>query len=157
MRPKTYNIFCFFWSSTQNIEKYSRALFAVRIPAGTRFVLASDGGKAEAGKVRWNLATLMPNRSRKVSVTLMSGREGTVTNTTTATAMCAEGVRASASTIVAGIPAVLLEVIDIDDPVEVGCRTTSDIPKRILLLRQSGSCWSPDYWDRFRYSQIKLE
>ena len=95
-----------------------------RIPAGTRFVSASNGGKVEAGKVRWNLATLMPNRSRKVSVTLMPDREGKVTNAATATAKCAEGMRASASTIVSGIPAVLLEVIDIDDPVEVGNQTT---------------------------------
>jgi uncharacterized repeat protein (TIGR01451 family) len=94
------------------------------IPAGTRFVSATDGGKVEAGKIRWNLPTIMPNRSRKVSVTLMPDREGSVTNTATATAKCAEGMRASASTIVAGIPAVLLEVIDVVDPVEVGDQTT---------------------------------
>ena len=95
-----------------------------RIPAGTRFVSATEGGKAVAGKVSWNLTKMMPNRSRKVGLTLMPDREGTVNNTATAMAKCAENVRASASTVVAGIPAVLLEVIDIEDPIEVGDNET---------------------------------
>lgn len=95
-----------------------------QLPLGVKFVSASNGGKAVAGKVRWNLRTIMPNRSRKVSVTLMPDRAGTLTNTVSATATCAEGVRASVKTTVAGIPAVLLEVIDIDDPIEIGGNTT---------------------------------
>jgi uncharacterized repeat protein (TIGR01451 family) len=95
-----------------------------QLPVGVKFVSASDRGKAAAGKVQWNLGTLMPDRSRKVSVTVMPNEAGTLTNTVRATATCAEGVRASVKTSVAGIPAVLLEVIDIDDPVEVGSQTT---------------------------------
>ena len=95
-----------------------------QLPLGVKFVSASNGGKALAGKVRWNLGTLMPDRSRKVSVTVMPNEAGTLTNTVRATATCAEGVRASVKTSVAGIPAVLLEVIDIYDPVELGNRTT---------------------------------
>jgi uncharacterized repeat protein (TIGR01451 family) len=54
----------------------------------------------------------------------MPNKAGTITNYVTAAATCAEGVRASVKTSVAGIPAVLLEVIDIDDPVEIGGQTT---------------------------------
>jgi uncharacterized repeat protein (TIGR01451 family) len=54
-------------------------------------------------------------------MTVIPNRPGTTfTNTVKATATCAEGVRASVKTTVAGIPAVLLEVIDVDDPVELG-------------------------------------
>lgn len=95
-----------------------------QLPLGAKFVSASDGGRAAAGKVRWNLGTLVPNRSRKVSVTVMPDKAGILTNTVSATATCAEGVRASVKTSVVGIPAVLLEAIDIVDPVEVGNRTT---------------------------------
>jgi uncharacterized repeat protein (TIGR01451 family) len=96
-----------------------------QLPLGTRFASASDLGKVVAGKVRWDLGTLMPDSSRKVSMTVIPNRPGTtLTNTVKATATCAEGVRASVKTTVAGIPAVLLEVIDVDDPVELGGQMT---------------------------------
>jgi uncharacterized repeat protein (TIGR01451 family) len=95
-----------------------------RIPAGVRSVIASNGGRPMAGKVQWNIGTLMPGGSRKVNVTFTPENAGMVTDTAGATATCAEGVTASAKTSVAGIPAVLLEVIDIDDPVELGKQTT---------------------------------
>ena len=94
------------------------------VPMGARFVSATAGGRLMQSKVVWNLGTLSAGSSRTVSLTLMPERAGTVTNTAMAKATCAEGVRDSASTEVAGIPAVLLEVIDVDDPVEVGSQTT---------------------------------
>lgn len=94
------------------------------LPTGTKFVSATNGGKAVAGKVKWNIASLKPNASSNVSVTVMPSKAGTFTNVATATATCAEGVRATTRTIIAGIPAILLEVIDIDDPIELGNNTT---------------------------------
>ena len=47
-----------------------------------------------------------------------------LTNKVSATAYCADAVNASAETDVKAIPAVLLEVVDVTDPVEVGTRTT---------------------------------
>jgi uncharacterized repeat protein (TIGR01451 family) len=95
-----------------------------QLPAGVKFVSASDSGKAMGGKVQWNLGTLMPGRSHMVSVTVMPNEAGTLTNTVTANATCAEDVRASVKTVVAGISAVLLEVIDIEDPIEIGSQET---------------------------------
>lgn len=95
-----------------------------QLPAGVKFVSATDGGIAQAGRVRWNLGTLAAGASRKVSVTVMPDQPATLTNTVTATATCAEGVKASVKTAVAGIPAVLLEVIDVDDPIRVGNNET---------------------------------
>ena len=94
------------------------------VPAGTKFVSATNGGKLSAGKVIWNLDALNPNQKRTVSMTVMPASAGTVKNTAAAKAVCAEGVTASASTDITGISAVLLEVIDIDDPIEVGGQTT---------------------------------
>ena len=95
-----------------------------QIPSGTKFVSATDGGTITAGKVVWNMGALRPGDSRKISVTVMPNSAGTITNTVMAKATCAEGVRASAKTSISGIPAVLLEVIDIDDPIEIGGQTT---------------------------------
>jgi len=90
------------------------------VPAGTRWVSASDGGNLVGNKIVWNLGTLAPNASRRMSVKLTGSQIGKVTNTATAKAYCANPVSASASTDVKGIPAILLECVDIEDPVEVG-------------------------------------
>jgi uncharacterized repeat protein (TIGR01451 family) len=95
-----------------------------RLPTGVQSVVASDGGRVSGGVVVWNLGTLGAGRSRTLSVSMMPGQIGTLTNRASAKATCAAGVSASTSTSVAGIPAVLLEVIDIDDPVEIGSNTT---------------------------------
>jgi len=94
------------------------------LPAGAKFVSATGGGQMTAGKVTWKLGTLAAGSSKKLSVTVMPEKSGTYTDVATATATCAEGVRASAQTVIAGIPAVLLEVIDIEDPIEIGSNTT---------------------------------
>ncbi|MGD9110314.1 MAG: DUF11 domain-containing protein [Phycisphaerales bacterium] len=94
------------------------------LPAGAKFVSATGGGRLAAGKVTWKMASLAAGSSRKVSVTVMPEKSGTYTDVATATATCAEGVRASAQTVITGIAAVLLEVIDIDDPIELGANDT---------------------------------
>jgi uncharacterized repeat protein (TIGR01451 family) len=94
------------------------------LPGGTKFISATGGGGLRGSKVVWELGTLNPGANRKISLTVMPSGAGTVRNVAKATATCAEGVSATASTEITGIPAVLLEVIDIDDPIEVGSNTT---------------------------------
>lgn len=96
------------------------------LPAGTRFVSASQGGAHMNGKVTWDLGTLKVNQSRTVSVTVMPEQMGTIRNTVTATAHCATA-SAQVTTLVKGIPAILLEVVDVGDPIEVGSNITYDI------------------------------
>lgn len=96
------------------------------LPAGATFVEASDGGRFADGKVTWNLGTLEPKASRKVTITLKSTQRGQIKNTATAQAFCAEAT-AEASTPIKGIPAILLEVVDNPDPIEVGGTTTYTI------------------------------
>jgi len=93
------------------------------VPSGTTFVSATGGGRLVGGKVTWNLGTLAVNASRKVSVRLTATRSGTVRNTATVTATCAEASD-GASTVVKGIPAILLECVDLEDPIEVGAKET---------------------------------
>ncbi len=95
------------------------------VPATTSFVSATNGGRLAGDSVVWNLGTLEPGQSRKVSMTVKSSTLTTVNNSAAASAVCAEGVTARATTEVVGIPAILLEVVDRDggvdyDPVEVG-------------------------------------
>jgi len=94
------------------------------IPANVTSMKATVGAKLVGSKIVWALGTLGPNASKTVRVSFTPLKEGTLTNTVTAKAYCAESVTTTAKTTIAAIPAVLLEVIDIKDPVEVGGRTT---------------------------------
>lgn len=88
-------------------------------------VVASDGGQVATGRVTWNLGALAPGASRKLTVSFKPAGAGEFKNEAKATAVCAAaGAAASAATQISGIPAVLLEVIDVDDPIEVGKNET---------------------------------
>lgn len=83
------------------------------------FVKASDNGQFANGKVTWAIGTLAPGASKSVDVSFVGKKAGTIKDDAVATAYCAEA-RASASTEVRGVPAILLEVVDQADPIEVG-------------------------------------
>jgi uncharacterized repeat protein (TIGR01451 family) len=94
------------------------------VPAGVSNIRADNSGALANNVITWNLGNLAPNTSKKVSVSYVPGKDGEYCNTAKAVATCAEPVTASACTGVEGIPAVLLEVIDVDDPIEVGKNET---------------------------------
>lgn len=97
------------------------------LPAGTRWVKASDGGQVHGRALRWNIGNLGPGQSRSVSVTVTASRIGDVRNIATARAYCADNVSAEAITSIQGIPAILLEVVDLTDPIEIGNETVYQI------------------------------
>ena len=94
------------------------------VPAGVSDIKASNGGTLAGGILTWRIGDLAPNASKKVSVAYTPEKGGNYQNTAKATAVCAEAASASAATVAEGIPAVLLEVIDVDDPIEVGRNET---------------------------------
>ena len=93
------------------------------LPANATFVQASEGGRMARGKVTWQLGTLAPGASKTASVTLRMSTRGTVLNLATANAYCAKAAD-QATTAVKGIPAILLECVDVEDPIEVGAKVT---------------------------------
>ncbi len=92
----------------------------VPIPAGSQFVSASNGGRASATSVVWTFGSLDPKANKTFSVCFNPSGIGSVAATASAKATCADATAARAATDVEGIPAVLLEVIDVNDPVLVG-------------------------------------
>ena len=90
------------------------------VPAGAKFVSATSNGQFSEDSVVWKLADLGAGKSVKISATFSAGDSGVFNDKAIAEAYCADPVSASASTKVVGIPAILLEVIDIKDPVSVG-------------------------------------
>ncbi|MCK6459668.1 MAG: DUF11 domain-containing protein [Planctomycetes bacterium] len=94
------------------------------LPADTKFVQASEGGTLDGGVVRWRLGSMAPGAARTFNMRISSEGAARVRSTTTANAYCADAVSATAETDVTGIAAILLEVKDLDDPIELGGVTT---------------------------------
>lgn len=94
------------------------------IPAGTTVVRTSDGGRVVGSNVVWDFGAMNAETSKDFSMTVAASNPGRYTSTVTANASCADSVTDRCITEVKGIPAILLEVVDINDPVEVGQNTT---------------------------------
>lgn len=97
------------------------------IPASATFVSATEGGKVDGNAVMWNVGTLAPGASKTVNVSLSVAATANISNTATVSAKCASPASATAGTQVAGVPAILLEVVDDPDAVEVGGQVTYTI------------------------------
>ena len=90
------------------------------VPDNVEGIKASTGGKLVGSKLVWDIGTLAAGASKKVSSAYTPKNAGTFSNRATVKAHCADAVSASAKTMVEGIAAILLEVVDVSDPIEVG-------------------------------------
>ncbi len=90
---------------------------------GSEFVSASGNGTVRNGMVVWDAGTLEAGATRTYEFRIKANQRGTVSTNVVVNAACAEEVTGSCNTRFVGIPALLLEVIDQVDPVEVGQQT----------------------------------
>ncbi|MEM6822009.1 MAG: hypothetical protein AAF558_08730 [Verrucomicrobiota bacterium] len=97
------------------------------IPAGTTFLSASNGGTAGAGGITWPAVRLPAGSSTKLQARVRASSTSQVRTDATATTECAQPASAFAQTTVKGVAAILLEVVDNPDPIEVGDTTTYTI------------------------------
>jgi len=120
-RPLVYTI-----TVTNKGDAVARdTLLVDTLPANAK-LLKAEGGRISAGKVTWALGSLAPKASKTVTLSLMATGIGTVRNMASATAYCAKA-SAQAATVVKGIPAILLECVDLTDPIELGANVTYEI------------------------------
>jgi len=92
------------------------------VPSGIQFHDASHGGvysHNSPGRVTWNVGDIPTNSSKEVRLQLSSEQPGALVTTAKADAECAETVVTSCETVLSGIPAILLEVVDVSDPIKV--------------------------------------
>ena len=95
------------------------------IPDGATVQGMSEAGKPDGkDKVKWELGTIAPGASKKVSIVLTVPAAGEIKTAASASSKCTEPVAAMASTSVTGVPAILIEVTDQPDPIRVGSETT---------------------------------
>jgi uncharacterized repeat protein (TIGR01451 family) len=99
------------------------------IPAGFRFTGSSAGGRHDfaTSSVSWVVGPLPAGETREMTYKCLATQPGEQKHQ--ASAVAARGLKkeAGVSTQVEGISALLLEVVDVDDPVEVGAETSYEI------------------------------
>lgn len=93
------------------------------VPPGLTVVGADNNGQVAGGQVTWRIASLPPGAAATVRVSVNPTQIGRYTNSVVARAYCCEATGAAPIEI-QGIPAILLEVIDVSDPIEVGANET---------------------------------
>jgi uncharacterized repeat protein (TIGR01451 family) len=99
------------------------------IPAGFKFVSASDGGRHDFSTrtVTWFVGEIGPGQAKDVKLECEAVNPGEwIHHATTAGA---RGLKAEADckTKVEGLSAILLEVVDTEDPIEVGTDTSYEV------------------------------
>jgi uncharacterized repeat protein (TIGR01451 family) len=119
-RPITYEITV----TNKGDAPAADAVVEDAVASGVQTVQPSAGGEVADTKVVWQLGTLAVGASQKVSVTYIPLEAGLLAQAATASAVGAEAVTARAETVVYGIAGVHVDVIDTNDPVPVGGRTT---------------------------------
>lgn len=102
----------------------SDVLVKAPVPAGCAFLAADGAGRLEAGNVLWTIGSLPEGKAATVTMSVKPSNTGSARTTATATANCCAPASTECMTEVEGIPAILLEVVDTIDPVEVGDQTT---------------------------------
>jgi uncharacterized repeat protein (TIGR01451 family) len=109
------------------------------LPEGLDYLSASDGGVyAPAGRsVDWSLGSLAPGQSRAVTVRAVAHKPGDWVDQAQARADWGLEAKAAGPVHVEGVPALLLQVAGLDDPLEVGAETTYEIR---VLNQGSGTC-----------------
>jgi uncharacterized repeat protein (TIGR01451 family) len=104
------------------------------LPANVMLVRASNGSQRSGNEVSWSIGALAPGARQKVEVALRAGEQGKVCNRAIARAGRGLTAQAEACTEFLGVSALLLEVVDTEDPVEVGAETSY-----VIVVRNQGT------------------
>jgi uncharacterized repeat protein (TIGR01451 family) len=105
------------------------------VPAGATVATTTDGGRVSDGQLIWELPPLTPQAGKQVCATLAAGPPGLLSLTPTARGSCAPPVQGQCSVRIRGVAGILLEVIDLEDPIEVG----HEVTYRIRVLNQGSA------------------
>jgi uncharacterized repeat protein (TIGR01451 family) len=100
-----------------------------QLPAGLDFVSATDAGVYDAGSrtVTWNVGTLPPGQRRAMHLKVVGKTLGDYVNRAFARADRNLEAHAEEQLHIEGVAALMLEVVDLDDPVEVGNESVYEV------------------------------
>jgi uncharacterized repeat protein (TIGR01451 family) len=105
----------------------AKAVAKLPVPEGATFVSATEGGTWVDGAVVWELTDLAPGAAREVCARLSRRELGPVNFKPTVQGVCGSLVESACASRIAGIAAILLEVVDLEDPIQVEQDVTYEI------------------------------
>ncbi len=97
------------------------------IPTNAAYLSPTQGSVPAPGFLTWNLARLAPGASNRFCAVFAMRAPGVMSFAPTARGDLSQTAQSSCSTRIDGIPAILLEVVDLEDPVEIGKEVTYEI------------------------------
>lgn len=109
---------CFVVSNKGNAPSAATVL-EVQVPEGLK-ATANSNLKTQGGKAIFEIGTLAPNASERICATLVAETAGSYEFKGSVRGTCAQAVTTACTTVTRGVPAILLEVVDVEDPIEVG-------------------------------------
>ncbi len=104
------------------------------LPPEMTIVRAGEDSQLSEGQARWSLGTLAPGASRTMELVVRAQTAGRLCVRSEATADQGLSAREEVCTHFVGVPALLLEVSNADDPVEVGGET-----RYLMTVRNPGT------------------
>ncbi|MEO0452687.1 MAG: hypothetical protein AAFY98_00950 [Verrucomicrobiota bacterium] len=105
-----------------------KVVVSSRLPDGVQFVSATNGGRIASGNtVVWPALRIPSSQKTNLSVKVRPNGSGSFQTQALANDECAKPASDSATTSVVGVAAILLEVVDSPDPIEIGSSTTYTI------------------------------
>jgi uncharacterized repeat protein (TIGR01451 family) len=99
------------------------------VPEGFKFLAASEGGQHDANNrsVSWFLGEIAPGQAKEVRLELLPIALGDLKQQVIVQAARGLKAQSEVKTHVEGLSAILTEVVDTDDPIEVGAETVYEV------------------------------
>ena len=94
------------------------------VPDGASIVAATDGGELQDNAIVWKLADLPAKATKQICARFKTSKATTLNFNASASSEKVTSVQTACESVVAGIPAILLEKADHPDPVAIGDTTT---------------------------------
>lgn len=105
----------------------TNAVLSLAMPANLAFMSGTEGADPKAERVNWAVRDLAPGATQERCATFTPGQRGLFTFNADLAGDLTPSMAQRCETHVHGIPAVLLEVIDLKDPVLAGGEVTYEI------------------------------
>ena len=115
--------------TVKNTGEVSAESVTVRlpIPEGANYIDPAGKTNTTTRRVAWPCGTLAPGKSKMLCADFVASQPGPLRFAGTAQGTRAKLAETWCSTLVTGIPAILFEVIDLEDPIEVGSHNTYEL------------------------------
>lgn len=117
---------CFTLRNTGNAAEGKIAV-TLPAPAGAEFVSESQGNLPSTQKLMWEFPELAPGQAKLICASFILRQPGPMRFAMSANGELSSAAQSNCETKVVGIPAILLEVVDVEDPIEVGKEVTYEI------------------------------